>query len=916
MVRRKKTKTTVDKQDSQELYDKTEVGMIATKKTGKIGIVTEKIITDGGSKSIWWQEPGYSYPTLESMDVFTKVEHKPTAVVLFSGGGGVECGLVDAGIEPLLAVEHNPDKPELSEAMSDAHEANFSGCKVIRRTVQELALEDFPGFPQEPDILWASPMCSNFSDAKKGATEQPSDIEAARAVLACIKQIKPKHFLIENVRRYANSESWKEIELVISSLGYNLKIPQIVDMSDYGVPQARKRFIAWASRDDQVSLKMPPKTAKISWYEAIEDLIPDLPDSELTKGQNTGVRKFLEKNKAEPLLIFRIGGRAVSYKIVPSSKPSLTILRSHFTDQNDNNRNKFADIWLPDGTTKQVTIECVRRLQSFPDWYEFPESVAVAGSILGYSVPPKFVELFLKPIGQVTRANHIAELDWLEKCQQEIDEGEVFICQSGESVSQQSKKALDEAMEALQGNGSHALTVQTSSKTDEHYTPDDVIEAAIATLETIDLDPCSNSHDHPNIPASNHYTIEDDGLSKSWAIGEGRIYLNPPYSETAKWVDKLIEEYEAGGVKQAVTLVKSATDTKWYQKLDKFPKCLWNGRLTFKGNDSPAPFASSIFYLGNHPERFTEAFSKHGRIHRVPITHVPTSPSPIPHSPTPTALNLSEIRRDGGTQPREKLDMAHVATLKEAIEDGAELDRVIVFYDGENYWLADGFHRCKASEESGLEDIPVIIHQGTRRDAVLYSVGANAEHKAAKPRSRADKRRAVTMLLNDPEWSKWSNREIARQCKVSESLVRTILTAFKRSEEPKTRTYTTKHGTTATMQVGNIGKGEQETGNGKISELPDSDVENSQLLSANNGNGTLSEGNDYSNNGNNGNGHHTSVPKSPPVEDYVIGFLSNMDQMSAEQLIEVRDRVDQRLQTLKCPTFPKNGKSLPELVLH
>ncbi|NEP63638.1 MAG: ParB N-terminal domain-containing protein, partial [Symploca sp. SIO2G7] len=112
-----------------------------------------------------------------------------------------------------------------------------------------------------------------------------------------------------------------------------------------------------------------------------------------------------------------------------------------------------------------------------------------------------------------------------------------------------------------------------------------------------------------------------------------------------------------------------------------------------------------------------------------------------------TALNIAEIRRDGGTQAREKLDLNHVATLKEAIADGAELDPVVVFYDGENYWLADGFHRCKASEESELEDIQALIHQGTRRDAVLYSVGANAEHKAVKPRSRADKRRAVMMLL-------------------------------------------------------------------------------------------------------------------------------------------------------------------------
>jgi len=1084
MVRRKNTKTasqeTANKQHLMELYDSSEVGMIATMKNGKIGIITEKFLSPGGMPQFWVHEAGHGLVPY-CMELIAKVEKKPTAVVLFSGGGGVEAGLMDAGIEPLLAVEYNPDKPDLSEAMSDAHEANFPQCRVIRRTVQELAAEDFPGFPQEPDILWASPMCSNFSAAKKGGTEQDDDVAAAKAVVAAIKKIKPKHFVLENVPAYQKSQSWKQIGFVVPSLGYNLK-STIVDMSDYGVPQARKRFIAWASRDAQPPLELPEKSAKISWYEAIKDLIPSLPDSELLKGQRRSVDKFLENNASEPLLIDRVGVRS-RYAAIPSFKPANTILRSHFTDHRNNSRSKFADIWLPDsvsgsdvgasGQVKQVTIECVRRLQSFSDWYEFPEEVGVAGSILGYSVPPKFVELFLKPIGQITptltNSNHTAELDesgeivqemgcenamptieyqkkelkdWADKVGElvrRIGEWGDDVKESGLSISfgktypqllkgksvtrrvwkdshalkfikifeegarfqaldkdkryggkqvgwltltekPYQEKLADMPMADLIKEGfpeltlaefiehyfdgddqkvvwvirfkfepieseqksqdcksNHALSVQTSSKTDEHYSPDEVKEAAmpaavreatIATLGTIDLDPCSNSHTAPNIPAANHYTIEDDGLSKSWAIGEGRIYLNPPYSATASWVDKLLEEYLAGGVKEAVVLVKSATDTKWYQKLDQFPKCLWNGRLKFKGNSSSAPFASSVFYLGENFEKFQKAFSKHGRVHGVPqIPQITKSKSQFSFLKsqllTPTALPIAQIRRDGGTQPREKLDMAHVATLKEAIEEGAELDPADVFYDGENDWLADGFHRCKAYEELGIEDIQVIIHQGTRRDAVLYAAAANADHKAAKPRSRADKRRAVMMLLRDQEWSSWSNYQIARQCKVSEATVRNIrksLTAKIRSEDkPKTRTYTTKHGTTAAMQVGSIGKGKQETGNGEqetengeTSGLPLADVENSQPLPANNSNGTLPEGNDHSNNGNR---HHTSVPKSPPVEDYIIGFTSNIDQMSVEQLVEVRDRIEQRLANLQCPTIPKNGKSTSDLVL-
>ncbi|MUL39542.1 ParB N-terminal domain-containing protein [Gloeocapsopsis dulcis] len=109
-------------------------------------------------------------------------------------------------------------------------------------------------------------------------------------------------------------------------------------------------------------------------------------------------------------------------------------------------------------------------------------------------------------------------------------------------------------------------------------------------------------------------------------------------------------------------------------------------------------------------------------------------------SSTSSYLTLDEIRRDGGTQPRAAIDLKHVKLLEEQIEDGKELEPVVVFYDGESYWLADGFHRYATHKNQGMEAIACFIHQGMRREAVLYSVGANADHKPALPRSREDKR--------------------------------------------------------------------------------------------------------------------------------------------------------------------------------
>jgi hypothetical protein len=172
----------------------------------------------------------------------------------------------------------------------------------------------------------------------------------------------------------------------------------------------------------------------------------------------------------------------------------------------------------------------------------------------------------------------------------------------------------------------------------------------------------------------------------------------------------------------------------------------------------------------------------------------------------PTSIQLSSIRLDGNTQPRAAINEQLVAEYATAIYGGATMPPVVVFFDGVTYWLADGFHRYHAHVKASLLAIRAEVHQGIRRDAVLYSVGANATH--GQPRTTADKRKAVQTLLEDEEWVKWSDREIARRCAVSDTFVGDIrkshcgLTAV--TEE--VRTVPTKHGGVTQMNVANIGK--------------------------------------------------------------------------------------------------------------
>lgn len=174
----------------------------------------------------------------------------------------------------------------------------------------------------------------------------------------------------------------------------------------------------------------------------------------------------------------------------------------------------------------------------------------------------------------------------------------------------------------------------------------------------------------------------------------------------------------------------------------------------------------------------------------------------------PERLACDAIRMDGGTQPRAAISMAVAEEYAEAIVQGADLPPVVVFFDGEEYWLADGFHRLIAHQLIGLAEIAAEVHVGARREAILYCVGANAAH--GMRRTNEDKRRAVMILLGDPEWAEWSDREIARRCAVDHKMVGVLRprhTGAERQYESPTRKFIhPKTGEPSTMSVAAIGR--------------------------------------------------------------------------------------------------------------
>lgn len=131
-----------------------------------------------------------------------------------------------------------------------------------------------------------------------------------------------------------------------------------------------------------------------------------------------------------------------------------------------------------------------------------------------------------------------------------------------------------------------------SSTKDDWETPQSLFDK-LNEVYDFTLDPCSSD---ANAKCEKHYTIFDDGLSKSWE-GES-VFVNPPYGrEIGKWVEKCYRERNRA--KNVVALLPARTDTSWFHdyiygySTIKFLR----GRLKFEVDGVPgnsAPFPSMV----------------------------------------------------------------------------------------------------------------------------------------------------------------------------------------------------------------------------------------------------------------------------------------------------------------------------------
>lgn len=133
------------------------------------------------------------------------------------------------------------------------------------------------------------------------------------------------------------------------------------------------------------------------------------------------------------------------------------------------------------------------------------------------------------------------------------------------------------------------IDVHFSSKSNEWSTPQDFFDKLNEEFK-FTLDPCASES---NYKCEKYFTQAENGLEQSW---EGEtVFMNPPYSDIAKWVEKAFLESKKPNT-IIVGLMPSRTDTKYFHKYiyNQAEIRFIKGRLKFGGSKNSAPFPSMI----------------------------------------------------------------------------------------------------------------------------------------------------------------------------------------------------------------------------------------------------------------------------------------------------------------------------------
>ena len=157
-----------------------------------------------------------------------------------------------------------------------------------------------------------------------------------------------------------------------------------------------------------------------------------------------------------------------------------------------------------------------------------------------------------------------------------------------------------------------------SKASDNYYTPAKLIELERQVMGLIDLDPCSSQLANQTVKAKRIYTLENSMFRNP--LNCDSMHFNPPYSDPAPFVDRVVYEYEQGNIKQICGILNVDCSTRWFAEIKKIATayCFLSERVQFdKANNSQTAIVETsgnsrcqfYFYAGHNANAFMTVFS-------------------------------------------------------------------------------------------------------------------------------------------------------------------------------------------------------------------------------------------------------------------------------------------------------------------
>jgi DNA (cytosine-5)-methyltransferase 1 len=320
-------------------------------------------------------------------------------VSFFAGAGGLDLGFEKAGFDVVWANEYDKE-------IWETYEKNHKNTILDRRSIVDIPSSDVP----DCDGIIGGPPCQSWSEAgsKKGIADKRGQL--FYEFMRILADKKPKFFLAENVSGMllpAHKEALANIKQMFQDIGYTLSF-QLLNVSDFGVPQDRKRVFFIGYRNDlKIKFEFPKPTTlenKITLLKAIGDLKDSvLPAREgnLTNGKDCQVSNheymiggfssiFMSRNRVrswdEVSFTIQAGGR---HAPIHPQAPKMKFIEQNLREFVKGKEDLY----------RRLSVRECARIQTFPNSFTFHYSSVVAGyKMIGNAVPVRMGKVLAQTI--------------------------------------------------------------------------------------------------------------------------------------------------------------------------------------------------------------------------------------------------------------------------------------------------------------------------------------------------------------------------------------------------------------------------------------------------------------------------------------------------------------------------------------